>query len=344
MTKASIAGGSGYAGGELTRLLHAHPKVEVQQITSKRYVGERVSLIHPNFRQNIDLRFVSLDDLEPCDVLFICLPNGESMKHMDKFRDLAPKIIDTGADFRLNSVEEFERWYGEHTNPEPLEKFVYGLVELHRQEIERASYVACGGCEATASILGIYPLFKEDLVDNSKTHIIDAKMGSSAAGSKANLSTHHPERAGAVRSFKPTSHRHTAEIEQELGLSGQIRISATSVEMVRGILITAHIFLKDGVEEKDVWKAYRKHYKKESFIRLVNEKRGVYRFPEPKIVMGTNYCDIGFAKEEDSNRLVVVSAVDNLVKGTAGQALQAMNVMFGFEETLGLEFIGLHPV
>jgi len=178
------------------------------------------------------------------------------------------------------------------------------------------------------------------VVDASQPVVAEAKCGSSEAGNSASEASHHPERSGCVRSYRPTGHRHIAEMEQELG--NPIHFSATSIEMVRGILVTAHLFVKDGLTEKDIWKTYRQVYGQEPFIRIVKERQGIYRYPEPKLLAGTNYCDIGF--ELDQNRLVVVSAIDNLMKGASGQAVHAMNVMCGFAETEGLDFAGLHPI
>jgi LysW-gamma-L-alpha-aminoadipyl-6-phosphate/LysW-L-glutamyl-5-phosphate reductase len=184
------------------------------------------------------------------------------------------------------------------------------------------------------------------LVDTGNV-FIEGKVGSSAAGNKSSLASHHPERSGSLRSFQPTRHRHTAEIQQELTFDGvrpRIHFSATATEAVRGILSTAHVLLREHREEKDIWRIYRKEYVSEPFVRIVKEKSGVYRYPEPKILVGTNYCDVGFELDPVENRLVVLSALDNLMKGAAGNGVQAMNVMYGWEETLGLEFAGLHPV
>jgi len=200
---------------------------------------------------------------------------------------------------------------------------------------------------ATATILALCPLFASSLLDVDQGVVVEVKVGSSEGGSYFNLASHHPERSGAVRSFAPTGHRHTAEIAQELTFQGQVpRIffSATAVELVRGILATCHVFLKDDLEEKDIWRIYRQFYSPEPFIRIVKDKAGVYRYPEPKILAGSNFCDVGFEKEADSRRLVVMAALDNLMKGAAGNAIQAMNVMCGWPETTGLEFTGLHPI
>lgn len=343
----SILGASGYGGGELLRLLLFHPKVKVQQVTSRTYAGKRVTLVHPNLRSVTDLHFCRPEDLSSADLIFCALPNGESMHYMERLLKLAPRIIDTGADFRLKDLKTFESWYEEkHANANLLGKFVYGIAELRRYEIKKAKYVACGGCEATVSILSLYPLIKEKLIETENI-IIDGKMSSSQAGNKPTLATHHAERSRVVRTYAPLGHRHTAEIEQELGFSGgkiSVSVTATSIEMVRGLSITVHTKTFKGVSEKDIWSAYREVYKGEPFIRIVKESEGIYRYPEPKILEGTNYCDIGFALDEESRHLVVIGAIDNLGKGTAGQAVQAMNIMYGFSETTGLTFPGLHPV
>jgi LysW-gamma-L-alpha-aminoadipyl-6-phosphate/LysW-L-glutamyl-5-phosphate reductase len=347
----SVVGASGFGGGELLRLLLFHPNVEVKQVTSQRYAKFPISVVHPNLRNRTNLRFCNIQDLESCDLLILALPNGKSQLEIDNFFNLGSKVIDLGADFRIKNVDTYQKWYGTHLRPELLDRFVYGISELHREDIKGAHYVSCGGCEATCSILTLYPLFKSNLVEIDKT-VVDAKLGSSASGNKPKESTHHPIRSGCLRSYKPTMHRHTAEIEQELGIflpseqrpNFKIHVSATAVENIRGILVTAHTFLKNDISEREVWDIYKRAYKDEPFIRLINEKIGNYRFPEPKILAGTNYCDIGMQKDKRSNRLVVIGAIDNLMKGTAGQAVQAMNIMFGFEETTGLEFTGLHPI
>lgn len=342
MLKVSVVGGSGYAGGELLRILLSHPKVTLKQVTSEQFTGQSATLLHPNLRGLTDLRFSSINDLKKSDLLFISLPNGISMRYMKNFLKTSDRVIDLGADFRLRDPEVFKNWYAElHQEPGLLKKFVYGLPELHRKDLNKAMFVACGGCEATAITLALYPLVKEGLIAKSRI-IADVKIGSSAAGRKPSSASHHPERHGVLRSYQPTNHRHQAEINQELGVS--LEMSATAVNLVRGILATIHTRVKSGVVEKDVWKAFRKVYKNEPFIRIIKQREGLYRYPEPKILWGTNYCDIGFEKDPRSNRLVILSAVDNLVKGTAGQAVQCMNIMFGLEESLGLIFGGLHPI
>ena len=347
MISVSIVGGSGYTGGEVLRLLLGHPEVELCQVTSESRVGKFVHSVHPNLRKRCKLRFVGSRSLKKVDLLFLCLPHGMALDRMDEFLDLGSRIIDLSSDFRLRSPADYVTWYHhEHSRPELLGKAVYGIPELHRQEIREARLVTGAGCLATAATLGLFPLYKAGLVD-SEDIFIEAKVGSSAAGNKSSLASHHPERSGSLRSFQPTRHRHTAEVQQELALNGarpRIHLSATSTDSVRGVLATAQVLLERVPEEKAIWRAYREAYQAEPFLRIVKERSGVYRYPEPKILAGSNYCDVGFELDPAEGRLVVLSALDNLMKGAAGNAVQAMNVMHGWEETLGLGFPGLHPV
>lgn len=346
MLRVSIVGGSGYVGGEVLRLLLGHPKVEVAQVTSETRAGKFIHSAHPNLRKRTSIRFSSLAELRECDLLFVALPHGMSMDRIDSFLSIAPRIIDLSADFRLKDPQGYLNWYQKsHTNASYLRKFVYGIPELHREEIRGADLVSGAGCFATAAILGLMPLFKEKLVADD-TVFLEGKMGSSGAGENPTLASHHPERSRVVRSFKPTGHRHTAEIRQELSFNGtpKVFLSTTAIELVRGILVTAHLLLRDNVDEKHLWRLYRRYYGSEPFIRIVKERGGIYRYPEPKILTGSNYCDIGFEKDARGQHLVVLSALDNLMKGAAGNGVQAMNLMVGFEETLGLDFPGLHPI
>jgi LysW-gamma-L-alpha-aminoadipyl-6-phosphate/LysW-L-glutamyl-5-phosphate reductase len=339
--RASIVGGSGYVGGELLRLLLGHVQVEVAQVTSQRFAGKFVHGVHPNLRGGTSLKFCAVEDLQSCDVLFLALPHGSAAEQIEHFAGLAARIVDLSADFRLRDPALYEEWYGRsHPNPQWLDKFVYGLPELYRDEIAGANYVSGVGCNATAVNLALYPLAQQNLIERV---VIEVKVGSSEGGNSFSAASHHPERSGAVRSFAPTGHRHQAEMRQVLG-ECELHFSATAVELVRGVLSTAHVFLRENLAEKEVWKLYRAAYGQERFIRLVKDSKGIFRYPEPKILAGSNFCDIGFEKDERSNRLVVISAIDNLMKGAAGTAVQAMNLMCGFPEDEALGFTGLHPI
>ena len=200
---------------------------------------------------------------------------------------------------------------------------------------------------ATTTILGLYPLYQAGVVDLSGPLVVEAKTGSSGSGGAPGLGSHHPERSGAMRSFKPTGHRHSAEVIQELTVNGaapEVAFSATAIEAVRGILATSHVYLKEPLTDKELWAIYRVAYKDEPFMRLVKEAGGIHRYPEPKWLSGSNWCDVGWERDPDSNRVVVITALDNLMKGAAGQAVQSLNIRCGMEETAGLEFPGLHPI
>jgi len=349
--RVGVFGASGYVGGELLRLLLAHPKIEVTAATSNTYAGEYIYRVHPNLRGQTMLKFINSDPDKVstlCDVLFISTPHGVSSKFVPHLLETGLKIIDTSADFRLKNPDDYVRWYGwTHKSPELLEKAVYGLPELHREEIKRAQLVAVPGCMATAAILALAPIVKSGKIDRSKI-IVDFKVGSSGAGAKPSPSTHHSEHYSVVRPYKPVGHRHTAEIEQELSLicGGEVVVSmsAHAVNMVRGILSTCHIFLAEAVTMADIWRMYRDFYSGEPFIRFVRDVKGLYRYPDPKIVVGSNYCDIGFELDAHANRLVILSAIDNLMRGAAGTAVQDMNIMCGWDEREGLKYSALHPV
>ncbi len=342
--KVGILGASGYVGGELVRLLLGHPEVDLRQVTSERFAGKYVTGVHPNLRGRTALKFCRLEDLSPCDLVFAALPHGSFMKRFSELKAVAPRIIDLSADFRLRSPEAYRRWYGhDHDDPTALSGFVYGLVELHRAELRDATYATGAGCLATTAILGLAPIFDAGVVRENEV-FIEAKVGSSAAGNRESPSSHHPERSGALRSFQPTGHRHTGEIVQELKGAPHVHFSATAIEAVRGVLVTAHVRLAEPLETRDLWRIYRSFYPDEPFVRIVKETRGIFRYPEPKILIGSNYCDVGFERDPDGDRVVVMSAIDNLMKGASGNGVQAMNVMAGWDERAGLDFPGLHPV
>lgn len=347
--KVSVMGGSGYAGGELLRLLLSHPSCQVQTVTSQRYEGEPLYRIHPNLRGVTNLRFNDHDTeaVLKSDVVFTALPHGKSLKVVPKLLEHGVKVIDLGADFRLKDPNAYRQYYGfEHEHPGLLEEGAYGLPELHREEIRKARLVSVPGCMATAAILGLAPVVAEGLVHTDKI-VIDAKIGSSGSGVSPTIASHHSERSDGVRPYKTVGHRHIAEIEQELKplAQGDIRVSFTphAVGMVRGILTTSHTFTQKEIEKKDVWKAYRTRYEKEPFVRMVSDNKGLYGLPNPKVTVGTNYCDIGFETDPHAERLVIFAAMDNLTKGAAGQAVQCYNITMGLDERTGLGSTGLHP-
>lgn len=339
--RVGIVGGSGYTGGELLRLLLFHPGVEVTQITSREYTGQYVYTVHPHLRKATELQFIHPDALQPCDVLFLALPHGTASHQIDRFSALAPTIIDLSADFRLNTSEQYERWYGEpHPAPAWLDRFVYGLPEVRRDALRGAHYASGVGCNATTVNLALLPLARAGLIERAA---VELKVGSSEGGNQPNAGSHHPIRSGAVRTYKATQHRHLAEVQMILGETIPVHFSVTAIEMVRGVHLLAHVYLNAPQAEKDIWRLYRGAYRDEPFIRLVSSKTGLHRFPEPRIVAGTNYCDIGFELDEGGQHLIVIAALDNLGKGAAGTAVQCMNLMLNFDECEGLSFPGIYP-
>jgi N-acetyl-gamma-glutamyl-phosphate/LysW-gamma-L-alpha-aminoadipyl-6-phosphate reductase len=349
--KVGVIGASGYVGGELLRLLVTHPEIEISTVTSRQHAGEYVHRVHPSLKNFITLTFsdMNLDKItNSCDLVFVSVPHGKSNKIVNDLLKSGLKIIDLSADFRLKDPLDYVKWYGwEHPFPDLLSKSVYGVPEFHREDIKNAQLVSCPGCMAVTSLLALKPLIENDLIDTDHI-IVDSKIGSSGAGAKSNAGTHHALRYGVVRPYKPAKHRHTGEIEQELGLLSKVkvRVSMTphAVNLVRGILTTNHVFLKKPLNELEIWKIYRNAYKNEIFIRLIRDKNGFYKFPDPKFVVGSNFCDVGFDIDEDNNRVVALSASDNLMKGAAGSAIQNMNVMFGYDEMAGLRLTPLTPV
>ncbi|MFC6615571.1 N-acetyl-gamma-glutamyl-phosphate reductase [Halopenitus salinus] len=339
---ASVIGGSGFAGGELLRLLAGHPEFEITQATSRSYTNKTVGSVHPNLR-SLDLRFSDPADLESVDVLFAATPHGVSMERIDAFLEAADTVVDLSADFRLPEADLYDEWYEGHDAPEYLERAEYALPEINRENLEGAELIAGGGCNATATILGLKPLVDEGILGPETGEVVvDVKVGSSEGGAGGGAASSHPERSGVVRPYAPISHRHEAEIGAYLGLDVSFTVHA--VDMVRGASATCHVFPDGPVSKGDLWGAYRGAYEEEPFMRLVSGGGGVYRYPEPKAVAGTNAGEVGFELDPSNERVVVFSAIDNMMKGSAGQAVHAANVALGFEETAGLEFQGLHPV
>jgi N-acetyl-gamma-glutamyl-phosphate/LysW-gamma-L-alpha-aminoadipyl-6-phosphate reductase len=351
IVKVGIVGGSGYVGGELLRILLLHPNVEVTMVTSRKTVGEYIFNVHPNLREATQLKFVpqNISQLQDnCDIVFTATPHGSAVNLVPELLQVGIKVIDMSADFRLRNPDDYDEWYGwKHSNPELLAKAVYGLPELHRSKIKNANLIASPGCMATASILGLAPIIKADIIEKDKI-IIDLKVGSSGGGAKPTIVSHHPERFGGVRPYKVIDHRHIAEVQQELNeltkTTYLIAFTPHAVNMVRGILATIHTFPNQVLKNKDIWNALRAFYAAEPFIRLVKYKKGPYKLPNPKFVLGTNFCDIGFEIDPRTNRLLIFSALDNMIKGASGQAIQCLNILMGVPEKTAINSIGFHPM
>jgi len=343
--KVSVIGATGYAGAELLRLLNNHPEAEVMYMTSERHTGQPISTIYPHLRGIYDQKLISMKEMDKIaaasDVVFIGLPHGHAMVVGRALEGKNVKIIDLGADYRFADTQIYEAWYKvEHTHKDA--KRVYGLAELYRDEIRTASIVGNAGCYTTASILALAPLVKNNLIVLD-TIVIDAKSGVSGAGRSANLSNHFPEMYDNFKAYNVGGHRHTPEIEQALSeLAGEkIVLSFTPhlVPMSRGILSSCYAKLKTGVTAEQVDTAYEMMYKEEFFIRLLG--RGGY--PATKEVRGSNFCDIGWHIDDRVGRVIALSAIDNLVKGAAGQAVQNFNIICGFDEKMGLLNVPVYP-
>lgn len=368
MIKVGIAGATGYTGIELIRILLGHPEVKVSKLAAKMDgKSQRISDIFLSLRGRMDLVCTDLDvsDMaKESDLIFLALPHKLSLKFVPQFIKLGKKVIDLSADFRFDSLRIYEEWYGPHTgeskklNPQA----VYGLPELYKEKIKKANLIANPGCYPTSVILGVAPL----LINPAPVHrsginklveteniIINSLSGVSGAGRAPSMGVHYPECNENVKAYSIATHRHTPEIEQELSklAKTEIKVSFTPhlLPMNRGILSTIYLNLvkkinpaparRSGVKEEEILKIYKEFYKNEPFVRVLEKGS----FPETRNVYGSNYCDIGIKVDERTNRTIVTSAIDNLVKGASGQAIQNMNLIYGFEETLGLESPGIVP-
>jgi N-acetyl-gamma-glutamyl-phosphate/LysW-gamma-L-alpha-aminoadipyl-6-phosphate reductase len=341
MTRAAVVGASGFTGGELCRLVDGHPEFELAQATSRSYTNRTLGNVHPNLR-HVDLRFSDPEELESVEVLFAATPHGVSMGRIDDFRDAADTVVDLSADFRLPEESYYEEWYDGHERPELLAEAEYALPELNRENLPGADLIAAGGCNATATLLGLLPLYEDGILSGDERIVVDVKVGSSEGGATGSAASHHAERSGIVRPYAPTSHRHEAEIDAYLG--ARVSFTVHAVDMIRGASATCHVFPDSPVSKGDLWGAYRGEYDEEPFVRMAAGGGDVYRYPEPKAVAGSNFAEVGFELDPRNGRVVVFSAIDNMMKGSAGQAVHAANLALGFEETAGLEFTGFHPV
>lgn len=346
MIKVGIIGSTGYAGNELVRILMGHKEVEIKWFGSRSYIDKKYYEVYQNMFQIVD--DVCKDDnmealANEVDVIFTATPQGFCASLVNEEVLSKVKIIDLSADFRIKDVSTYEKWYGiEHKSPEFIEEAVYGLCEVNREDVKKARLVANPGCYTTCSILTIYPLAKEGLIDMNSI-IIDAKSGTSGAGRGAKLDNLFCEVNENMKAYGVATHRHTPEIEEQLGYaSGEkvvLNFTPHLVPMNRGILATAYANLKAGVTYEEVRAAYEKYYKKEKFVRVLDN--GV--FPQTKWVEGSNYVDVNFKIDPRTNRIIMMGAIDNLVKGAAGQAVQNMNLMFGLDETEGLNLVPMFP-
>ena len=340
MIKAGIFGVSGYAGAQLLWLLLNHKEVEVKFIAAYSSAGKEVTELYGSYRDVYKEKCLSFEEantkIDEIDVLFTALPHGKSAETVALAYSKGVKVIDLGADFRIENEELYEFWYGTKFHDAKLmEHAVYGLPELKREKIKNAKIVANPGCYATASILGSYPLVKNGLVEEDL--IIDAKSGTSGAGREGKVANLYCEVNETIKAYGVASHRHTAEIEQELGLEGKVCFTPHLIPMNRGILSVIYGRLKDGVSEEDVFNAYKKQYENEYFVRLCDGPT------ETRWVKGTNFCDIGIKVDMRTKKVIVMSVIDNLMKGAASQAVQNMNILFDLDEKAGLELIAMFP-
>ena len=346
MIKVGIIGSTGYAGGELVRLLTAHKHAEIVWYGSRSYIDKKYADVYRNMFEIVDN--VCMDDnmeelAERVDVIFTATPQGLCASLVNEEILSKVKIIDLSADFRIKDVATYEKWYGlEHKSPQFIEEAVYGLCEINREKVKKARLVANPGCYTTCSILTVYPLAKEGMIDMS-TLIIDAKSGTSGAGRGANVSNLYCEVNENIKAYGVTTHRHTPEIEEQLGYAAEesvvLNFTPHLVPMNRGILVTGYAKLMRDVSDDEIKAIYDKYYADEKFVRVLEKEV----CPETKWVEGSNYVDINFRVDKRTGRIIMMGAMDNLVKGAAGQAVQNMNLMFGLGEAEGLELVPMFP-
>jgi N-acetyl-gamma-glutamyl-phosphate reductase len=346
MFKVFICGGSGYTGGELIRILSNHPGVVITGVTSERSAGKTVENLFPHLRSCSPLVYEHLnppENMKKADLFFMALPHGESQRAVDFFFQHDKRVIDLSADYRLREPSTYEKWYNvRHAFQATLRRAVYGLPEIYRNKIKKAKLIANPGCYPTGAILGLLPALRNTLIDISSI-VIDSKSGTSGAGRKAEVSVSYCEVNEGFKAYAIGTHRHTPEIEQELSLvSGKeivVNFTPHLLPVDRGILTTIYAPLIKKMSVHDIVQKYRDAYKKEPFVRVL--EYGL--FPNIKYVRGSNFCDIGLKVNERTNTMIIVTAIDNLVKGASGQAVHNMNIMMGFDEKAGLDSMALFP-
>lgn len=344
--RAGVIGATGYAGAELVRILSDHPSVGIAGLTTQSYAGMPFWEVYPHLYKHTNMMCEELnlpDLVEKCDIIFTALPHGHSMPVAAEVVRQGKKIVDLGADFRFNDTGVYEKWYKvEHTENVINGQAVYGLPEIHRDSIKDAGVVANPGCYPTSAILGLAPLLKGGLVE-TRGIVIDSKSGVSGAGRALSLNTHYCEVNESIKAYNVGVHRHTPEIEQELsGLAGEglvVSFTPHLTPMNRGILGTIYASLKPGAGREEIDELYREFYRDSSFVRILPQGM----LPSTKQVLGSNHCDIGIVVDDRTGRVVVLSAIDNLIKGASGQAVQNMNIMFGLPEDAGLGRPGMYP-
>lgn len=340
-TRVGIIGATGYTGSELVRILLHHPEVEIAAITSESRKGDQFSDVHSFFRGLINLELISINDIEDMelDVVFLALPHGVSMDFVKDHSEKSYPIIDLSGDFRLDSPETYEAWYKkEHIFREGFEKAAYGLPELFRDEIKGKKLIANPGCYPTSAILGLAPLLNEGLIEPNV--IVDSKSGITGAGVKASSTTHFPNVNDNFKAYSVKTHRHTIEIETTLNKIGEaltVQFTPHLLPVDRGIVSTIYSKPKEGVDTGRIAEVFKAFYENEPFVRLTEQP------PAIKDVRGTNYCDIYCTYDERTNNFITISAIDNLVKGAAGGAVQNMNLLFGWDETTGLGHVPMNP-
>jgi N-acetyl-gamma-glutamyl-phosphate reductase len=341
--KVGIVGATGYTGSELVRLLSQHPDVTIDFVTSESYKGKKISAIHPHLLDAVDIELKSVEeigDFNP-DLVFLALPHGVSMDFIKKFKNEDFVIIDLSGDFRFADRDIYEKWYQQkHVAPELLESRIYGLPELFRDQIRNARLIANPGCYPTSAILALAPLLKHGLIHSSSI-VIDSKSGVTGAGAKPKRGTHFPDVFGNFTAYSLLNHRHTPEIEQTLklhtGLTTEVLFTPHLLPIDRGILTTTYTTPKKEVSQDLIDDLFHSIYEKENFVRVMDQP------PSVKNVRGSNYCDIHSVYDVRTNRIITISAIDNLMKGAAGQAVQNMNIVFGLIESTGLKQIPLNP-